>query len=116
VLYRLVIHHRPGPELVRVFLPFTPRTDGPEGTPAIMHQLHPPTGRRFLGRSVRDRRAYREFRSEVELLVAGFEPAGPHRVCDSWDDYLNPWGSHSMSDQETDRIELTDEEEVVSER
>jgi hypothetical protein len=105
VQYRLVIHHRAGPELVHVFLAALPVAGAPTGTPVRLRELRTPGGRRLLGRSVWDRRAYREFRSEVELLLEGFEPVGPYRVCDTWADYLDPWGSPAMNDQPTERME-----------
>ena len=62
-------------------------------------------GRRLLGRHVIDRRAYREFRSDLEMLLSGYEPVGAYRVCGSWADYLNPWATHEMHDEPTERME-----------
>jgi hypothetical protein len=105
VKYRLVIHHRTGPELVHVFLAALPEAGDPRGTPVRLRELRPIGGRRLLGRDVGNRRSYSEFRSEVELLLAGYEPVGEYRVCDTWADYLNPWGSSAMNEQATERME-----------
>jgi hypothetical protein len=105
VQYRLVIHHWAGPELVHVFLAAPPEAGDPRGTRVRLRELRPPGGRRLLGRDVWDPRSYREFQSEVELLLAGYEPVGEYRVCDSWSDYLNPWASPAMNEQVTERME-----------
>jgi hypothetical protein len=104
VLYRLVVHRTPG-GLVRVFLPRPPSAGGPPGEPVHLGELSPSAGRRLLGRHTADRRSYREFRSEAELRRAGYEPAGPYRVCGTWDEFLNPWATCEMNEQPTERME-----------
>ncbi|HVK08870.1 MAG TPA: hypothetical protein VM597_08855 [Gemmataceae bacterium] len=93
-----------GPEPVLVFLPNYPDADGPPGTEVTLWPLPDPGGPRYLGRSVWHRTSYREFRSEIELLLVGHEPAGEYRVCDSWAEYLDPWGSYVMNEQPTERM------------
>jgi hypothetical protein len=98
-LFRLVIDHA-GPEPVHVFLPDRRSGGHPPAEVVRLKRLDAPAPRPVLGRDARVGRAYREFRSEVELLLAGFEPAGAYRVCDSWDDYREPW-SPPAPDQPT---------------
>lgn len=103
MLYRLVVHRAVnGP--VHVFLPREPSAGGPPGEFVHLLELRSTAGQRLLGRHVLDQCTYREFRSEVELLLAGYEPVGAHRVCDSWAEYLNPWRSPAMNEQETERM------------
>jgi hypothetical protein len=47
--------------------------------------------RRAIGRSVGNPTWFVEFASADEARRCGFEPVGPYRVCDVWDDYLDPW-------------------------
>ena len=49
------------------------------------------TARPCLGRSTSGTPWFREFASRKALLQAGFVAVGLYRVCDSWDDYLDPW-------------------------
>jgi hypothetical protein len=96
--YYLVID-RTGPEAVYVFLARDPGEDGwhLDATSVILSPLPPAPGRRppsglrpVLGRSVADPGWYREFRSAAELPVDGYEPVGPYRVYDRWDEYQSP--------------------------
>jgi hypothetical protein len=79
----------------------------PAAEPVTLDLIRGPVGRVVLGRSVRDPRLYVEFRSEAELLVAGYEPVGPYKVCSTWQDYVAPW-SPPRPDQPTER--MTDDE------
>jgi hypothetical protein len=47
--------------------------------------------RRAIGRSAANPAWFIEFTSADEARRCGFEPIGPYRVCDVWDDYLDPW-------------------------
>jgi hypothetical protein len=62
----------------------------------------PATARPLLGRSIHCPLRYREFPSRKALLSAGFVAVEHYRVCDTWDDYLNPWltsrGAQSILD------------------
>jgi hypothetical protein len=44
-----------------------------------------------VGRSPTDPDRFIEFTSEDAAQREGFEPVGPYRVCEVWDDYLDPW-------------------------
>ena len=100
--YRLVVDST-GLEPVHVFLPDHPDGDGPPGTRVVLWSVTGPAGPLYLGRAVWDPQLYREFRSEIELLLAGYEPAGPYRVCDSWVEYLDPWCGN-WTKQPTERV------------
>ncbi len=92
-----------GRQSVSVFLCHDPRPSGYGGlrvTPVLLetlphsNRLGPDgtaTARPLLGRSTQGPLRYREFPSRKALLRAGFVPAGRYRVCDTWDDYHNPW-------------------------
>lgn len=97
---------RSGPEPVHVFLEKDTglgTAGAPAAEPVTLDLLRGHVGRVVLSRSVRDPRLYREFRSDAELLVAGYEPVGPYRVCSTWQDYLAPW-SPPRPDQPTERM------------
>lgn len=99
---------------VLVFLCRDPKADGyttMPSRPAVLETLtlHDRIGaaRPVLGRSRQDSHQYREFPSGRSLIKAGFAPAGPYRVCDTWDDYHFPWLSapdevDPLSELETD--------------
>ena len=44
-----------------------------------------------IGRSPTDPDRFIEFVSEDAARRDGFEPVGQYRVCEVWDDYLDPW-------------------------
>jgi hypothetical protein len=104
-----MLAHRNGNQMVSVFVCHDPRLAGHVGLDAIPVRLEtlphasrfghdgPATARPLLGRSIRCPLRYREFPSRKALLKAGFVPVEQYRVCDTWDDYLNPWLTVSES-------------------
>lgn len=89
-------------EPISVFVTRDPRVDGYRFpvTPVRLETLPASnrggsagtaTARPCLGRSTAGPPWFREFPSHKALVRSGFEAVGLYRVCDSWDDYLDPW-------------------------
>ncbi len=87
---------------VSVFLTRDPRADGHRFpvAPVLLETLPASnragssgtaTARPCLGRATAGPHWFREFASRRALLRAGFAEVGRYRVCDSWDDYRDPW-------------------------
>jgi hypothetical protein len=98
---------------VAVFLNRDPRRDGHrlDVTPVWLETLPPQnraggagtaSARPCLGRSTAGPVRYREFESRAALGRSGYAPAGRYRVCDSWDDYRDPWHKPAEPGGETD--------------
>lgn len=60
--------------------------------------------RPVLGQSRENSRRFREFPSRRAVAKAGFVPAGPYRVCDTWRDYHFPWPERVESIFDTDGL------------
>lgn len=101
-----VIDDRP----IFVFLGRDPGPTGPTAEPVHLEPLpvgdrfgrpgRPSTGRPVLGQARGGRTRFREFCTAEDLWEAGFLPVAHYRLCDTWDDYHDPW-SALASGQET---------------
>jgi hypothetical protein len=92
-MYHLVID-RPGPHTVHVFLT---RPLGRLSAPVHLAPLDPAARvacgavRPAVGRDPNDPGRYVEFVSVGAAVLAGYEPVGLYRVCETWDEYGDPW-------------------------
>src|SRR4051812_20731726 len=106
--YYLVIDTH-GPNPVHVFLT---RPTG-YSTPVRLTPLDPSARvaslavRPAVARATADPTWYAEFRSAEAAVQAGFRPLGAYRVCETWDEYADPWAAEptaagTLGAEETD--------------
>lgn len=91
---------RVGDKRIFVFLDKDPARKGGPTADAVTLQLLPGgrvgspvdvAARPILGQDPRSQRHYREFRSEADMVRVHFLPVTHYRVCESWEDYQDPW-------------------------
>ena len=90
-----------GDEQIYVFLDRDPSRsrNGPQAEAVTLQLLpggrySPPVeiaARPILGQDPHSALHFREFRCTADMMRANFQPVAFYRVCESWDDYLNPW-------------------------
>lgn len=99
LLHYLVLDTQ-GENRVYVFMDRDPALNGGPAAEAVTLELLP-GGRVFsnvvlgarpvLGQDPKLRTRFREFRNDAELEKAKYHLILHYRICDSWDDYQNPW-------------------------
>jgi hypothetical protein len=123
-------------EPVSVFVTRDPRADGFRFpvVPVLLETLPASnraggsgtaTARPCLGRSTSGAHWFREFASRKALARAGFVAVGLYRVCDAWDDYVDPWQTRAadaggetdgpLHQARTDQMELPRPEAAAAE-
>lgn len=105
-VHYLVIDSLAG-EQIFVFLDHDPGlTSGGPPAEAVTLQLLPGgrlgspvaiAARPVLGQDPKSVRHFREFRTPADLQRTNYRPVPHYRVCECWNDYVDPWGTRAAA-------------------